>query len=275
MNPPAQTGAPPKKKGNGVTTPSRRGGSGRVLTDVIVDLGFVEQGVVDEAVARAEDDGRAARAAAGQGRHDHRRPARARGRRALRARPRRPQRLPRRPRRRQARHARGGPALPGRAGLVRRRAHAAGRHVRPGQRARAGRHRRHDRLRGAPRGRLGGRHRPAARAPRGPGLRQRRLGPARGRRRDRRAAPAGTVRAGRADVRLQGAGPDQLRRLGRGLLGHPARAPGHQGGRRARLLRHPLRARRRGHARPLPDRRRAHRGGRHPRQRRARPSSRA
>jgi type IV pilus assembly protein PilB len=57
MNPPAQTGAPPKKKGNGVTTPSRRGGSGRVLTDVIVDLGFVEQGVVDEAVARAEDAG--------------------------------------------------------------------------------------------------------------------------------------------------------------------------------------------------------------------------
>jgi type IV pilus assembly protein PilB len=57
MNPPAQSGAPPKKKGNGVTTPSRRGGSGRVLTDVIVDLGFVEQGVMDEAVARAEDAG--------------------------------------------------------------------------------------------------------------------------------------------------------------------------------------------------------------------------
>ena len=57
MNPPAQTGAPPKKKGNGITTPSRRGGSGRVLTDVIVDLGFVEQGVMDEAVARAEDAG--------------------------------------------------------------------------------------------------------------------------------------------------------------------------------------------------------------------------
>ena len=57
MNPPTQTGAPTKKKGNGVTTPSRRGGSGRVLTDVIVDLGFVEQGVVDEAVARAEDAG--------------------------------------------------------------------------------------------------------------------------------------------------------------------------------------------------------------------------
>jgi type IV pilus assembly protein PilB len=57
MNPPAQTGAPTKKKGKGITTPSRRGGSGRVLTDVIVDLGFVEQGVMDEAVARAEDAG--------------------------------------------------------------------------------------------------------------------------------------------------------------------------------------------------------------------------
>ena len=58
MNPPTQTGAPPKKKGNGVTTPSRRGGSGRVLTDVIVDLGFIEQGVMDEALARADDSGK-------------------------------------------------------------------------------------------------------------------------------------------------------------------------------------------------------------------------
>ncbi len=57
MNPPTQTGAPAKKKGKGITTPSRRGGSGRVLTDVIVDLGFVERGVMDEAVARAEDAG--------------------------------------------------------------------------------------------------------------------------------------------------------------------------------------------------------------------------
>jgi type IV pilus assembly protein PilB len=57
MNPPAQSGAPPKKKGKGITTPSRRGGSGRVLTDVIVDLGFIEQGVMDEAVARAEESG--------------------------------------------------------------------------------------------------------------------------------------------------------------------------------------------------------------------------
>jgi type IV pilus assembly protein PilB len=55
MNPPTQTGAPTstKKKGNGVTTPSRRGGSGRVLTDVIVDLGFVDRAVMDEAVEKA------------------------------------------------------------------------------------------------------------------------------------------------------------------------------------------------------------------------------
>jgi type IV pilus assembly protein PilB len=57
MNPPAQTEAPAKKKGNGVTTPSRRGGSGRVLTDVLVDLGFIEQGTVDLAVERANDNG--------------------------------------------------------------------------------------------------------------------------------------------------------------------------------------------------------------------------
>jgi len=57
MNPTAQTGAPPSakrpKKGTGVTTPSRRGGSGRVLTDVIVDLGFVTRGEMDEALERA------------------------------------------------------------------------------------------------------------------------------------------------------------------------------------------------------------------------------
>src|SRR3954453_20266282 len=59
MNPPTQTGAPTtaKKKGNGVTTPSRRGGSGRMLTDVIVDLGFVERPTVDLAVDRANDNG--------------------------------------------------------------------------------------------------------------------------------------------------------------------------------------------------------------------------
>ena len=63
MNPPAQTGAPPSakrpKKGNGVTTPSRRGGSGRVLTDVIVDLGFVKRGEMDEAIDRANGAGSA------------------------------------------------------------------------------------------------------------------------------------------------------------------------------------------------------------------------
>src|SRR5215208_6663409 len=59
MNPPAQTGAPPalKKKGHGITTPSRRGGSGRVLSDVVVDLEFVERGRMDEAIADATKSG--------------------------------------------------------------------------------------------------------------------------------------------------------------------------------------------------------------------------
>src|SRR5215208_7185010 len=61
MNPPAQTGAPPalKKKGHGITTPSRRGGSGRVLSDVVVDLEFVERGRMDEAIADATTSGSA------------------------------------------------------------------------------------------------------------------------------------------------------------------------------------------------------------------------
>ena len=60
MNPSTQTGSPKtsaKRKGNGVTSPSRRGGSGRVLTDVIVDLGFVDQEAMDAAVAQANDSG--------------------------------------------------------------------------------------------------------------------------------------------------------------------------------------------------------------------------
>ncbi len=61
MNPPAQTGAPPSAKrptkGGGVTTPSRRGGSGHGLTDVIVELGFVAREVMDEALERASSAG--------------------------------------------------------------------------------------------------------------------------------------------------------------------------------------------------------------------------
>jgi type IV pilus assembly protein PilB len=66
MNPPTQAATAPKapqvkpKKGNGITTPSRRGGSGRVLTDVIVDLGFVEREAMDEAVEMAHSAGSAA-----------------------------------------------------------------------------------------------------------------------------------------------------------------------------------------------------------------------
>src|SRR5215217_7102014 len=52
------TGKP--KRTNGITTPSRRGGSGRVLTDVIVDLGFVEREAMDEAIEMAHSAGSAA-----------------------------------------------------------------------------------------------------------------------------------------------------------------------------------------------------------------------
>ena len=66
----------------------------------------------------------------------------------------------------------------------------------------------------------------------------------------------------RPAVRLPRERPDQLRRRRRRRLGHPARAPGDQGGRRARRLGHPLRAGRGRDARALPHRRRAP-GSRH------------
>ena len=49
------------RRGNGITTPSRRGGSGRILTDVIVDLGYVDRGTMDLALDRATDSGGAYR----------------------------------------------------------------------------------------------------------------------------------------------------------------------------------------------------------------------
>jgi type IV pilus assembly protein PilB len=64
MNPPTKAATPPKsgkpKRSNGITMPSRRGGSGRVLTDVIVDLGFVEREPMDEAIEMAHSAGSAA-----------------------------------------------------------------------------------------------------------------------------------------------------------------------------------------------------------------------
>ncbi|MBE2316585.1 Flp pilus assembly complex ATPase component TadA [Solirubrobacter sp. CPCC 204708] len=47
------------RRGNGITTPTRRGGSGRVLTDVIVDLGFVDRGTMDLAIERGTGSGSA------------------------------------------------------------------------------------------------------------------------------------------------------------------------------------------------------------------------
>ena len=62
MNSPTQAMTAPGRPGrsNGVSTPSRRGGSGRVLSDVIVDLGFVEREAMDDAVEQARTAGSAA-----------------------------------------------------------------------------------------------------------------------------------------------------------------------------------------------------------------------
>ena len=51
---------PPKaRRGTGLTSPSRRGGTGRVLADVIVDLGFVDRAAMDAAIARESASGSA------------------------------------------------------------------------------------------------------------------------------------------------------------------------------------------------------------------------
>jgi type IV pilus assembly protein PilB len=57
MNPTAT--APRPRSANGITTPSRRGGSGRVLADVIVDLGFVSRAAMDDALTTAHARGSA------------------------------------------------------------------------------------------------------------------------------------------------------------------------------------------------------------------------
>jgi type IV pilus assembly protein PilB len=44
---------PPSSTTNGITTPTRRGGSGRLLTDIIVELGYVDREAMDAAVERA------------------------------------------------------------------------------------------------------------------------------------------------------------------------------------------------------------------------------
>jgi type IV pilus assembly protein PilB len=57
MSLPTDTAPSRPKRGNGITTPSRRGGSGRVLTDVLVDLGFIDRGTMDMAIERATESG--------------------------------------------------------------------------------------------------------------------------------------------------------------------------------------------------------------------------
>jgi type IV pilus assembly protein PilB len=50
--------AVPEERFNGITSPRRRGGSGRFLTDVIVELGFAEREPVEAAVAAARTSGK-------------------------------------------------------------------------------------------------------------------------------------------------------------------------------------------------------------------------
>ena len=131
---------------DGITRPSRRGGSGRFLTDVIVDLGFVHRERVERGRRGRPRRRPPARARAARRGRDHPGPARPRDRRAPRARPPRPHGL-------QRRHGRGQPrsspaaAKRYEAVAVRhaRRAHAARRDGRPGERARRRRHRDADR----------------------------------------------------------------------------------------------------------------------------------
>jgi type IV pilus assembly protein PilB len=60
MNPPPSTAEASPSQINrrpGVTPPSRRGGSGRKLDDVIVELEFVDRAAMDEAIAEADKSG--------------------------------------------------------------------------------------------------------------------------------------------------------------------------------------------------------------------------
>ncbi|HEY2638137.1 MAG TPA: hypothetical protein VGI54_12145, partial [Solirubrobacteraceae bacterium] len=48
--PPVADAAPAEASPNGVTPPARRGGSGRFLTDVLIDLGYAPRERVEAAV---------------------------------------------------------------------------------------------------------------------------------------------------------------------------------------------------------------------------------
>jgi hypothetical protein len=48
---------PEPERHDGITPPSRRGGSGRFLTDVVVDMGFAEREVVETAIEAARSSG--------------------------------------------------------------------------------------------------------------------------------------------------------------------------------------------------------------------------
>ena len=264
------------RRGNGITTPSRRGGSGRVLTDVIVDLGFVDRGTMDLAIDRATESGGAPeRVLVADGTLTDDQLARAVAERfgldhvdlkLYRVDPDAAKLVaPAAVRRYQAvpvsfvgdRTLLVAMVDPANVLAIDDIAVMTGYEVRPAVASLAD-------------------VELAARAPRGPELRRRRDRPEE-LEDDPEAdqAPAHAERARRAAVRHARERADQLRRRRRGRVGHPARAPGDQGGRRARRLRHPLRAPGRRDAGPLPHRRRAPGGRDRARSAPSRPSSRA
>jgi type IV pilus assembly protein PilB len=56
--PAAAAAAPEDDRSRGLTPPTRRGGSGRFLTDVLVEMGFAHREVIDQAIATARTGGR-------------------------------------------------------------------------------------------------------------------------------------------------------------------------------------------------------------------------
>ena len=267
MNPPTSTGATAKKpaagkakRGGGVTPPSRRGGSGVVLTDVIVDLGLVEREAMDEAIEMAHSAGSAAeRVLVSTGAITEDQLARAVAERfgldhldlqLYRVEPDAAKLVsPAAIKRYQAvpvafagdRTLLVAMADPANVLAVDDIAVMTGYEVRPAVASPADIESVLDRLEDPDWGGGGG----AAPGRRGPGAPSRRRS-----RRRRRSTTSARDR--------------QLRRRRRGRLGHRARPARHQRGRRPRRVRHPLRAARGGDAGPLPRRRRAARGGDRP-----------
>ncbi len=234
---------PPPSIVPGLTPPRHRGHSRGMITDVLVELGYLTQEAVDVAIEQARISGLPPEnLLLEQGQIDAEQLTRAIAERygldhvdlSM---------LPGGHGRRGALPGRDGAPLQGGAGRLHRPGHADGRDRRSGQRARRRRRPDRNRPRLPDRGRDRGGHRGA---PRSPGHDAERRG-----RRDHRGTRRGGRRGGRGRHRRRNAG-QRRRRPGRQAgLQHPR--PGGRGGR----LRHPPRARRGRAAGPLPRRRRA------------------